>query len=195
MIRIAKLATAALLLAAVSVLSACATGPTVRTDADPTANFAQYRSWSFYRPIAMEQAGYASWVSDRIKEDVRKEMEARGYRTVAEGGELQVNFHADVQDRTNVWSVPRSDVGWVYNYRARTYIPVPFMYDETVASSWREATLHIDLVDAARNRMVWTGAASAPAARQRSPEERMQAVDVAVSSIFAKYPHRAGGQP
>ena len=37
----------ALLAAATLGLSACATGPMVRTDSDPTADFAQYRTWGF----------------------------------------------------------------------------------------------------------------------------------------------------
>jgi len=168
---------------------------TVRTDADPTANFSQYRTWGYYQPIAMEQSGYSSWVSERIKEDVRKEMESRGYRYAAEGADLLVNFHADVRDRTSVWSVPRSDVQWVYNYRARTYVAIPFWYDETMASNWREATLTVDLVDGARNRMVWTGSASAPESRRRKPEEKLATLDAAVAGIFASYPHRADGRP
>ena len=37
-----------------ALLAACATGPQVRTDHDPTADFSQYRTWSYYSPIAME---------------------------------------------------------------------------------------------------------------------------------------------
>ncbi|WP_297180226.1 DUF4136 domain-containing protein [Thermomonas sp.] len=189
--RLARSLAASLLLATMLSLTACATGPLVRTDADPTANFAQYRTWGFYRPIAMEQSGYSSWVSERIKEDVRREMEARGYRYAQEGASLLVNFHADVQDRTSVWSVPRTDVQWVYSYRARTYVAVPFWYDETMANTYREAVLTVDLVDAAQNRMVWTGSASAPEARQRTPEQKLASIDAAVGGIFARYPHRA----
>ena len=61
-----------LLAAATLGLSACATGPTVRTDGDPTASFAQYRTWGFYKPVAMEQSGYSSWISERIRADVRR---------------------------------------------------------------------------------------------------------------------------
>lgn len=195
MFRTARFLAGSLLVATTLALSACATGPSIRTDADPTANFAQYRTWGFYQPIAMEQSGYSTWASDRIKEDVRREMESRGYRYAAQGADLLVNFHADVQDRTSVWSVPRSDVQWVYNYRARNYVAIPFWYDETMASTWRESTLTVDLVDAARNRMVWTGSASAPEARKRTPEEKLATLDAAVSGIFAQYPHRADGQP
>src|SRR5690606_8432007 len=95
-----------LLAAAALGLTACATGPTVRTDADPTADFGQYRTWGFYQPIAMEQSGYSSWISERIRADVQREMESRGYRYAAEGADLLVNFQGVVEDRTAVWNMP-----------------------------------------------------------------------------------------
>ncbi len=42
------------------LLAACATGPRVSTDADPTVDFSAYRTYAFYEPIAMEQSGYTS---------------------------------------------------------------------------------------------------------------------------------------
>lgn len=181
-----------LLAAATLGLGACATGPTVRTDHDPTANFGQYRTWGFYKPIAMEQSGYSSWISERIRADVQREMESRGYRFVAEGADLLVNFQGVVEDKTAVWSVPRSDVQWFYSYRRRSYVAVPVWYDETQVSRYREGTLTVDLVDGKRNRMVWTGAASAPVAGKNTPaEKRMAGIDQAITAIFVKYPYRA----
>ena len=181
-----------LLAAATLGLTACATGPTVRTEADPSADFGQYRTWGFYQPIAMEQSGYSSWISERIRADVQREMEARGYRYAANGADLLVNFQGVVEDKTAVWSVPRSDVQWFYSYRRRSYVAVPVWYDETQVSRYREGTLTVDLVDGKRNRMVWTGAASAPVAgKKAAPEKRLADIDRAVAGIFAKYPHRA----
>ncbi len=185
-----KLLASALLAAVALSLSACATGPTVRTDRDPTADFGRYRTWSFYKPISMEQAGYTSWVSDRIREDVRREMEARGYRFMPEGGDLLVNFQA--RERSQVWNVPRVDFGWAYSYRYHAFVSVPFWYDEPQVSRYREGVLTVDLVDGQRNRLVWTGSASAPEASKRSPEKKMADIDQAISSIFAKYPYKAG---
>lgn len=181
-----------LLAAATLGLGACATGPTVRTDHDPTADFGQYRTWGFYKPIAMEQSGYSSWISERIRADVQREMESRGYRFVAEGADLLVNFQGVVEDKTAVWSMPRSDVQWFYSYRHRSYVAVPVWYDETQVSRYREGTLTVDLVDGKRNRMVWTGAASAPVAGKNTPaEKRMADIDQAITAIFTKYPYRA----
>jgi hypothetical protein len=181
---------AALMLGAL-LLAACATGPRVRTDYDPGADFGQYRSWGFYKPIAMEESGYSTWISDRIKDNVRREMEARGYRYTEQDPDLLVNFQGIVRERTSVWSVPRTDYHWFYSYRRRSYFAVPFWYDETQVSQYTEGTLTVDLVDAERNRMVWTGAAIGRVV-QRSAQQRATEVDTAIASIFAEYPYRAG---
>lgn len=192
MLRSARLFTITLLTAAALGLSACASGPSVRTDHDPAVNFGQYRTWAFYQPVAMEQSGYSSWISERIRTDVRKEMEARGYQYSAEGADLLVNFQGVVEDKTAVWSIPRSDIEMFYSYRHRAYVAVPVWYDETQVSRYKEGTLTVDLVDGKRNRMVWTGSASRPEVSKRTPEKKMADIDQAVASIFAKYPHKAG---
>lgn len=178
------------LIAAV-VLAACATGPRVRTDYDPTADFGRYQTWGFYKPIAMEESGYSTWISERIKDNVRREMEARGYRYAESNPDMLVNFQGIVREKTDVWTTPRSDFQYFYSYRRRAYFAVPVWYDETQVSQYTEGTLTVDLVDAARNRMVWTGAAIGRVVRQ-TPQERLAEVDTAISSIFAQYPYRAG---
>ena len=175
----------------VLLLAACATGPRVRTDYDPSADFSRYRTWGFYKPIAMEESGYSTWISDRIKDNVRREMEARGYRYAESDPDLQVNFQGIVREKTDVWSVPRTDYQYFYSYRRRSYFAVPFWYDETQVNQYTEGTLTVDLVDAERNRMVWTGAAIGRVTR-KTPQERLAEVDTAIASIFAQYPYRAG---
>lgn len=189
--RMMKSLASALLVAATLGLTACATGPAVRVDYDPTASFAQYRTWGFYAPIAMEQSGYSSWISERVRADVQKEMEARGYRYAAEGADVLVNFQGIVEDKTAVWTMPRSDVQMFYSYRHKAYVAVPVWYDETQVNHYREGTLTVDLVDGKRNRMVWTGSASAPLEARGKPEKRMAGIDRTITGIFAKYPHRA----
>lgn len=173
------------------LLAACATGPQVRTDADPQADFSQYRTWGWYSPIAMEQAGYSSWISERIKAGVQREMEARGYRYTETSPDLQVNFQAFTQQRSDFYTMPRSDIAWFYSYRARSYVAVPVWYDEARVTRYTEGTLTIDLVDAKHNRMVWTGDAIGRVVR-RQPEQRAADIDASVAAIFARYPFRAG---
>lgn len=173
------------------VLAACATGPRVRTDFDPSADFGRYQTWGFYKPIAMEESGYSTWISDRIKDNVRREMEARGYRYTESRPDLLVNFQGIVREKTDVWTTPRTDFQYFYSYRRRAYFAVPVWYDETQVSQYTEGTLTVDLVDAQRNRMVWTGAAIGRVSN-RTPAQRAAEVDASITGIFAKYPYRAG---
>lgn len=176
---------------ALVLLAGCATGPRISTDADPEADFSRYRTWAFYQPIAMEQSGYSSFLTQRIRDGVRREMEARGYVYDEAAPDLRVNFQGIVQEKTNVYTVPRSDFQYFYSYRHRAYYAVPFWYDEAQVNQYREGTLTVDLVDAARNRLVWTGSAIGRVTR-KAPQERAMEVDRAIAEIYLRYPFRAG---
>ncbi len=177
-------------LALVSILAACATGPRVRTDTDPSADFSQYRTYGFYQPLAMEQSGYSSYLSDQIKTSVRREMDARGYRFTADKPQLMVNFQGVIRERTDVYEIPRSDIQYFYSYRARAYYAYPVWYDETRVNQYTEGTLTVDLVDSARNRLVWSGDAIGRVTQKTAPQ-RAASADQAITAIFAKYPYLA----
>ncbi|MEO6364924.1 MAG: DUF4136 domain-containing protein [Luteimonas sp.] len=174
-----------------ALLAACATGPRIRTDFDPEADFGRYRSYAFYQPIAMESSGYSTFITDHIKTNVRREMDARGYTYNETSPDLRVNFQGIVEERTDVYSTPMVDYQYYYNYRARSYVAVPIWYDQARVSRYTEGTLTVDLVDAARNRMVWTGDAIGRVTRGTA-EERAEQVDLSISEIFLRYPYRAG---
>jgi len=173
------------------VLAACAAGPRVRTDADPAGDFSKYATYAFYEPLAMEQSGYTTYLSDRIKTSVRREMDARGYRFDPDNPDLRVNFQGIIRERTDVYNVPRTDMQYFYSYRARRYFAVPVWYDETRVNDYTEGTLTVDLVDAERNHLVWTGDAIGRVT-QKTPQERVQAADAAIAAIFIEYPYTAG---
>ena len=175
------------------LLAGCSSGPTVRTDADPAADFSGYRTWGFYEPIAMEANGYTSVTSEQVRAAVTREMAARGYAYDASAPDLKVNFQGLVQDRTDVYTVPRTDWQYYYSYRSRTYVAVPVWYDQAQVSRYREGTLTIDLVDGQANRLVWTGSAIGRIPGKQTPQERAAAVDEAVAAVFAQYPYRGQG--
>ncbi|MDQ3204932.1 MAG: DUF4136 domain-containing protein [Pseudomonadota bacterium] len=173
------------------LVCACATAPRVSSDMDPRADFSGYRSYGLYQPLAMEQSGYSTYLTQSIKDAVRREMEARGYTYDPTDPDVLVNFQGVVRERTDVHSVPRMDIAYVYSYRARHYIGVPLWVDDTYVNRYSQGTLTVDIVDAERNHLVWTGDAVGRVT-QKSPQDRAQAADRAISAIFARYPHTVG---
>ena len=174
------------------LLAACATGPRVSSDSDPRADFSAYRSFAFYSPLAIEDKGYASLVSGRMKAAARAEMEARGYRYSEADPDLWLNINAYMQRRTDVNSIPDVDYAYYYSYRHRGYVAVPYWHDRTTVHRYTEGTMNVDLVDARRNALVWEGIAVGRVTRNQGAAERDAAIDRTMAAIFARYPHSAG---
>ena len=180
-----------LVAAAVLVLAACATGPRITSDVDPSADFARYRTFAFYSPLAIENQGYATLTSGRTKDAARRQMEVRGYVYDEKSPDLWVNLNAYMQEKTDVYSTPEVDYDYYYSYRARGYVAVPYWRDRTDVRQYTEGTLNVDVVDARQKRLVWEGVAVGTVGRVK-PEQRGERIDAAVAAIFATYPYRAG---
>ena len=182
-------------LALFALLAGCATGPRISTEADPEADFARYRSFGFYSPLAIEREGYSSAASERMKSAARAQMESRGYVFTTDKPDLWVNINAFTERRTDVSTVPTVDYAYYYSYRARGYYVVPYWRDRTDVYRYTEGTINIDLVDVARNRLVWEGIAVGRVSNTKDPVQRDARIDGAIADIFAQFPFRAGSVP
>ncbi|MDH5834301.1 DUF4136 domain-containing protein [Luteimonas kalidii] len=182
-------------LAAIALLAGCATGPRITTEADPEANFASYRTFGFYSPLAIEKEGYSSAASERMKAAARAQMESRGYVFTTERPDLWLNINAYTQQRTDVTSMPSVDYAYYYSYRARGYYVVPYWRDRTDVYRYTEGTLNVDLVDVERNRLVWEGIAVGRVSREKDPAKRDARINETMADIFAQFPYRAGSVP
>lgn len=170
-------------------LAACSSTPQIQAEIDPNTDFSQYRTWSWHHPIALEESGYSSWISEHIRAGIQREMQARGYQKVETTPDLLVNFQGILKERTQVSTVSHTSYPQYWGYR-RGYAAMPRWYDETVVHNYTEGTLSIDLVDAKRQHMVWAGDAIGRVTRS-SQQERAEDIDEAIRAIFEKYPHRA----
>ena len=189
--RVPQRFTVVAVVALVLLLAACATGPRITSEVDPQADFASYRTFAFYSPLALEKEGYATPTSERIKAATRAQMESRGYVYSAEQADLLVNINGNLQERTDVSTVPSMDYARYYGYRGRGMYAVPVWTEETRVSQYTEGTLNIDVIDRAQNRMVWEGIAVRRVSKMK-PEARAARIDATVADIFASFPYRAG---
>lgn len=179
------------LLLLVALLAGCATGPRITTDSDPSADFARYRTFAFYEPLAVETKGYGTPSSQRMKAAARREMEARGYVYDEARPDLLVNINAYINERQDVISVPQLQQRVYYNYRYNAYVTGAYWVNRTDVYNYTEGTLNIDVVDAARKQLVWEGIAEGRMANTK-PAVRNTRIDSTIAEIFAQYPHRAG---
>jgi len=175
------------LAAAAVLLAACATGPEIQQDTNPAAEFARYKTFAYFSPLATDRAGYESVLTTRLKDATRRMMESKGYVYSEANPDLLLNFFANVQDRHEIRSWPGS-MGY-YGYRSGWYGGWGVSSVETV--TYREGTLTIDLVEPRRKMLVW----QATAEGRVSTDARKNpgaAIDAAVTEMMAPLPAAAG---
>jgi Domain of unknown function (DUF4136) len=169
-------------------LGGCATGPDVRADYDRTANFSAYKTFGFASPLGTDRGGYQSVVSQHLKAATQREMEARGMRLDPAAPQLLVNFSATLNDKLRVTTMPTMSMGvGYYGYRGGMYSTWPLYADQTTVSQYKEGTLNIDVVDAARKQLVWEGVVT-DSVTQKMLDDVPAAVNAAVKAAFTKYP-------
>lgn len=181
---------AGLALACQALLTACASGPQLRTDYAPGVDFTAYETFGFARELGTDRAGYTSLITSHFKSAVRAEMEDLGYRYVEDDPDLIVNFYTRVEERSEVRSRPSMTVGvGYYGYRYGLYSAWP-MYDQQVDTvNYRVGTANIDVVDAGRSQLIWEGVAEGRLTRE-ALENPQPAIEKTVHDLFMRYPTR-----
>ncbi len=184
-------------LSLVLLVSACASGPEVRSDYDHSADFAAYRTFAFADPLGTDRAGYTTLLTERLKTLTRLQMEQRGYIYDPQSPDLLVNFLAQSKQKTEY--VPPPPMPWgpnYYGYRMGWYDPWGgygwggYGYGSSVIQ-YTEGVLSIDLIDARKKQLVWEGVATSAIddVEQAASEQSLAPV---VVDIFARYPFLAG---
>jgi len=176
------------------LLNACATGLEVRSDEDPSANFAQYRTFNFFDPMGIE-GGYNSPIfGELFREAITRELTQRGYRK-ADNPDLIVNVTSRTDDKVSMrsYSAPYMS-GAYYNRPGGAYYGSAVGVGVGVgtrATKTTEASIFIDLVDFQQQRVSWQGVAVVDVTDKVAQNLR-DAVYTSVNEVFKKYPHQAG---
>jgi hypothetical protein len=174
------------------MLAGCATGPSLRSDYDRSADFASYRTYDFASELGTDRAGYSTIITSHFKRAVSRELEALGYRRSESNPDLLVNFFAAIQERTSVRSSPAATFGvGYYGYRYGLYTAWPAYPRDVRTVTYKTGTANVDIIDAARKQLVWEGIAEG-----RVSEEALQnpgaAIEAVVTELFERFPARAG---
>lgn len=179
---------------ALTMLTACSSGPTIRTDYDHTADFSHYKTYGYFTPLGIENPNYSSLLGQMFRDAIDVQMQARGY-VKSDNPDVLFNVSARLEEKTQVTTV--SDpmfYGGYYGYRSGLYAPWGgYGYGTmTNVSQYTEGTINVDMVDRKLKKMLWEGVAIGRVKDDhKNPELRKDIMD-GVAEMFQGYPFRAG---
>jgi hypothetical protein len=168
------------------VLLACASGSGAKTEATaaPDVDLAAYSSFSVRSTTPREQP--LSILDARVRDAIRSELVAKGFREVEDGPDLEVTFDtADYVEEKTKGSPMRIGVGigsWGGNVGGGVGTSMPVGRESVVAE--HETRITVRAVDPRANREVWVGTAAGLAGGDLASGE----VEKAVARTLADFP-------
>jgi hypothetical protein len=177
---IARRYIAAVVCAAAFLLAACESGPKIRTNTNPTADFSRYRTFAFFKPLGTDRGEYSSLLSQYLKSATQRELEARGYVYSETSPDLLVNFGARVEQKTQVTTTPTAGVGFYGGWPAY----------ETDVRQYDQGTLNVDLIDPKIRQLVWEGVAIGRVTGKHR-DNPQPVVNQVITEIFTGFPYTA----
>lgn len=165
-------------------LTACGTGPSIKSF-EHDADLSSYKTYGFYEAAAPELSSdetATDLVPKFIRAAIDREMRTRGYREGGEAADLLVNFHLQTEQKDTVSTSPAAYFGWREGYH---WAANPVRDDEI--TTYTTGTLSVDVIDRARNELVWEGVAIGRV-RNEALKHPEPAIDAVVAQIFQRYP-------
>jgi hypothetical protein len=172
------------LLTLIALMSACASGPTIITNSDPSADFMSLKTFDFMKPLSTDRGDVQSLLSTQMIAATTLELEKLGMRHEQNNPDVLINFMLETTEQirsrpaTASMSMHR---GGRYSMWGTTVSTAPTIEQST------QGVLSVDMVDPRRNQLIWEGSATHRVTDgiRRNQEE---AVNSFVADIFAEFP-------
>jgi hypothetical protein len=187
-----RLRVAAALAATALFAAGCASGPDVRADYDPSADFGKFRTFGFVSQAGADGTEFKSLATQMLQAATTREMEARGYRR-ADDPDLVINFKGKLEEKTDIESTPAPYYGPGWGYRGWYGAPYGAAYGGTEVTTRRYnvGTLVVDIIDRNNRQAVFQGGLEGVVTKEMM-KNKQAAIDSAIAQIFARYPFVAG---
>ena len=171
------------LLMLTALMTACASGPTIITNSDPSADFMSLRTFDFMQPMSTDRGNVRSLLSTQMIAATTNELEKRGWRHEQNNPDVLINFILETQEQIRTRQTSSS----VSMHRGGRY----GMWGGTMSTPTIEQTtqgaLSIDMIDPARNQLIWEGTAT-NRVTDNIRQNQEEAVHSFVAAIFAEFP-------
>lgn len=172
-----RMLTAAAATLMMAALTGCPGGASIHTDYDHNTNFSQFKTFSFGH-IQTDNPLY----QQRIKDEVSKDLEAKGLQPAQGAGDLVVTAVGSVHNQKE-YSTFYNDPGFGYYWGG---FGPGFSTATTSVQNYKVGTLVLDMYNASNKQLVWRGTATQGVSRDAG--DATNHLFAAIDQLFTKFP-------
>lgn len=155
----------------------------VSYDKSDDTDFASYKTYKIYK-LDIESSPEIEPREEGLNlliEEISKQMNARGYRVAEDNPDLMINLGvsitSEVQTReTDIRDAPRYVGQRNYSWQS----------EEIIIGEYTEGTVTLDMIDQAKNEMIWQAVAQAVLSEKSSKNKKR--ITKGTQKLFKKYP-------
>lgn len=168
------------------LISATAQAQKVNTDYDKTADFTQYKTYSWGEGTpAKNPLGHQYIIAG-----IDAQLAAKGWRKVESDSDIVVIYSASTSSETQIHTFDSGGAWGGYRWGWGGYGGMVGGTSTTTVSKIRVGELIIDMADVKNKGFVWRGTASDT--MSDNPEKNKKKVDKALAKMFKKFPPMPG---
>jgi hypothetical protein len=173
-----------LILTALITIAGCASGPSIHTNSDPTADFMGISTFGFMQPLSTDSGNVQTLLSTQLIAATTDEFEKRGWRVDQSNPDVVVNFLFETQEqiRSRNTSASASTM-----HRSGRYGGWGATMSTPTIEQTTQGALSIDVIDPAQNRMIWEGTAT-NRVTDSIRDNQAETVRTFVAAILADFP-------
>ena len=155
----------------------------VKTDYDRSANFSQYKTYSWEKVKTHDQL-----LVNRIKDAVNAQLAAKGWTQVPSGGTVSI-FAIETDQNQQTLDTFYNGFGGGWGRRGRGF--GGFAESTTTVENYKVGTLVVDLFDTKSKTLIWRGSASDTLSNNSN--KNIKNLDKEVHKMFAHFPPMSKG--
>jgi hypothetical protein len=172
----------AFVLTGIMLLLACiASAQQVKTDYDRSANFAQYKTYSWEHVKTQDALNV-----DRIKSAVNAALAAKGLTQVDSGGEISI-VAVEMTQNQQTLNTFYNGFGGGWGWRR---FGGGLGEATTTTETYKVGTLVVDLFDSSSKKLLWRGSSSDT--HSNNSDKNIKNLDKGVEKMFKKFPPGSG---
>jgi hypothetical protein len=163
-----------------SLLTSCASGPTVSTDHDPAVTFSSYHTYAWLK----QPEGINPLAEQRIVAGVESRLAAKGWTKAASPEQADVAVAANVasHQEQSLDTMYTGMGGWGYY----GWGGMGMASSTTRVTTYTVGTLVLDMFDTKTKRAIWRGTASGTVSEK--PEQNTANIEAALNKMFTNFP-------
>ena len=172
------------LLAIAFILTGCASGPSIHTNVDPTADFMSINTFGFMQPLSTDSGNVQSLLSTQLIAATTDELGMRGWRLDQNNADVLINFMFETQEQIRSRN---SSASVSTMHRSGRYGGWGASMSTPTIEQTTQGALSIDVIDPSQNRMIWEGTAT-DRVTDRLRDNQAETVRTFVELILADFP-------